>query len=107
MTTTSRARDRRPRTVAAIYALKLLYGAAAAGVDVQRLPPLPVDPQHVDGVEARIPYEALIRTWEALMAATGDPGLPIAVASRAELRDYNAIGFACMTRANLGEALHQ
>lgn len=92
-------------TIAAICGYRVLQVAMAAGVDPARLPPF--DVPVADGLEARVPFERFIELWEALMRAERDPGLPMRMAERVTPKDYDAIGFACMTRATMGEALHQ
>src|SRR4051812_30379764 len=95
------------RSVAAVCAFKLLDAAMAAGIDHRKLPRFELKPNDGDLLEARIPHDELVEMWESVMRASGDPGFPIFVGARVRPADYDAIGFACMTRANLGEALRQ
>jgi AraC-like DNA-binding protein len=98
-------------TSAAICVSKLLDAARAAGVDTRDLPPIAPrsgEPGPAfDGFETRVPHAAMLDLWEAIMQRSRDPGFPIFAARRTRLSDYDTIGFACMTRATLREALHQ
>ena len=104
---TSRAPEPRRHTVAALCAHKLLDAAVAAGLDPARLPPTLARDAEGDSFEARISYESHLALWEALMRKLDDPGFPVFVGERTQPRDYDVVGFAYMTRANLREALDQ
>ena len=96
------------KTTAAALAWKLLAAAMAEGVDASQL--LPFDlPQGASGgdLETRVPHEQLVALWEKVMRAIRDPGFPVRAGERSTPREYDAIGFACMTRATLGDALEQ
>jgi AraC-like DNA-binding protein len=94
-------------TVAAICVIPLLDAARAAGIDGRELPSIGVDPDELDPFGTRIPSETLLTLWEVLMRATRDPGFPVFAAARTRPSDSGAVGFACMTRSTLGEALIQ
>ncbi len=102
---TSRALEPRPRTVAALCAHHLLDAAVAAGLDRTKLPS--IEARDEGAFEARVTYDSQLEMWEALMRATDDPGFPVFAGSRLQPRDYDVVGFAYMTRANLSEALTQ
>ena len=104
---TSRAPEPRRHTVAALCAHKLLDAAIAAGLDPARLPLTLARDAEGEIFEARISYETHLALWEALMRKLDDPGFPVFVGARTQPRDYNVVGFAYMTRANLREALDQ
>lgn len=95
------------RTVPVIFSFKLLEAAAAAGVDARRLPTIEFRPGDVDGFKTHIPYEAQLDLWEAVMRATNDPGFPVFAASHMWRSHHDIVGFACMTRSNLGDAIHR
>lgn len=103
----SRAPEPRRRTVAALCAHKLHDAALAAGLDPARIPPLDPRDADADAFEARVSYDSQLTLWEALMRATDDPGFPVFVGARSQPKDYDVVGFAYMTRANLREALDQ
>src|SRR5262245_38401778 len=92
-------------TIAAAGLWRMARAAALAGVDSALLPPIEVPPDA--GLETRLPVEACLVFWEQLLRATRDPTLPVRMAETITPRDYDAIGFACMTRATVGEALEQ
>ena len=102
---TSRALEPRRRTVAALCAHQLHEAAIAAGLDPAKLPP--IEPRDGDAFEARVSCDSQLDRWEALMRATNDPGFPVFVGARSQPKDYDVVGFAYMTRANLREALDQ
>jgi AraC-like DNA-binding protein len=102
---TSRAPEPRPRTVAALCTRYLLDAAVAAGLDRATLPAF--EARDEAAFEARVTYESQLALWESLMRTTDDPGFPIFVGSRLLPRDHDVVGFAYMTRKNLGEALTQ
>jgi AraC-like DNA-binding protein len=104
---TSRAPEPRRHTVAALCAHKLLDAAIAAGLDPSTLPPLEAHESEADSFEARIPQESQLELWEAVMRSLRDPFFPTFVGARSQPRDYDVVGFAYMTRANLREALEQ
>lgn len=104
---TSRAPEPRRRTVAALCAHKLLDAAIAAGLDPARLPLTLARDAEGESFEARIPYDAQLALWETLMRTLDDPGFPVFAGARTQPRDYDVVGFAYMTRANLREALDQ
>jgi AraC-like DNA-binding protein len=92
-------------SIAAVFCYRTLQAALAAGVDPAALPKLEVTGK--SGLEERIPFGRYVELWESLMRASQKPGLPVRMAERITTSDYDAIGFACMTRATFGEALHQ
>jgi len=92
-------------TVAAVGLARMIGAAAMAGVDSALLPVVHANAD--EGLETRIPIEQVLLFWERLLRTTRDPSLPIRIAETITPRDYDAIGFACMTRATVGEALHQ
>jgi AraC-like DNA-binding protein len=95
-------------TTAAAVAWKLLAAAMAEGIAPERLLPFELPEEaHAGGLEVRVPHEQLIALWEKVMRAVGDPGFPVRAGERSTPREYDAIGFACMTRATLGDALEQ
>ncbi|MEP7120138.1 MAG: AraC family transcriptional regulator [Byssovorax sp.] len=100
----SRAPEPR-RTVAALCARKLHESALALGLDPARLPPCEPHDADAEAFEARVTYDSQLALWEALMRATDDCGFPVAVGARSQPKDYDVIGFAYMTRANVREAL--
>lgn len=104
---TSRAPEPRRRTVAVLCAHKLLDAAIAAGLDPARVPLILARDVEGERFEARISYDAQLALWETLMRALDDPGFPVFVGARSQPRDYDVVGFAYMTRANLREALDQ
>ncbi|MEJ7734633.1 MAG: AraC family transcriptional regulator [Polyangiaceae bacterium] len=96
------------KTTAAALAWKLLAAAMAEGVEHSRLLPFDLPEGAASaGLEARVPHEQLVALWEKVMRAVGDPGFPVRAGERSTPREYDAIGFACMTRATLGDALEQ
>ena len=104
---TSRAPEPRRRTVAALCAHKLLDAAIAAGLEPAKLPPTEAREDDEGSFEARVSHESQLELWEALMRAIDDPGFPTFVGARSQPRDYDVVGFAYMTRANVREALEQ
>lgn len=104
---TSRAPEPRRRTVAALCAHKLHEAAIAAGLDPSKLPPIEARDGEGDAFEARVSYDSQLDLWETLMRTTNDPGFPVFVGARSQPKDYDVVGFAYMTRANLREALDQ
>ena len=92
-------------TIAAVCAWRMLRSAVAAGVDPSLVPPF--DPPADDGLESRVPHETFVQLWESLMRSVRDPGLPVRMVQTITSSDFDAIGFACMTRATMREALHQ
>ena len=104
---TSRAPEPRRRPVPPLSAHTLHHASIAAGLDRARLPlTLARDPEG-ESFEARISYDAQLAIWETLMRTLDDPGFPVFVGARSQPRDYDVVGFAYMTRANLREALTQ
>ena len=92
-------------TVAAVGLARVARAAALAGVRPELLPV--VDFSADAGLETRLPLEDVLLFWERVMRATREPGLPVRMAEHITPSDYDAIGFACMTRATVGEALQQ
>ena len=90
----------RPRSVAAICARYLLDAAAAAGLDRAKLPCVAVPDE--GAFEATVSYDTQLDPWEALGRATDDPRFPVFVGSRLQPREHDVVGFAYMTRKNLG-----
>jgi AraC-like DNA-binding protein len=101
------ARALRGSTIVTACVFKLRELAEDAGVDPRALAGVELPPPGRRGFEARVPFERQIELWEAAMRTLRDPGFPIAVASRLRPSDYSVIGFACMTRASLRDALEQ
>jgi AraC-like DNA-binding protein len=104
---TSRAPELRHRTVAALCTRKIHEAALAAGVDPALLPPCEAIDEGAEAFEGRVSFESQLVLWETLMRTTRDPGFPVSVGARSQPRDYDVVGFAYMTRANLREALDQ
>lgn len=104
---TSRAPEPRRRTVAALCAHKLLDAAVAAGLDPARRPLFLAPEADAGCFTTRISHETQLALWESLMRTLRDPGFPVFVGARSQPRDYDVVGFAYMTRANLREALAQ
>jgi len=102
-----RALDSRHHTVAALCLHKLRDAAIAAGHDPQKLPAIEGSGRSAVAFGERLPYESQLALWETLMRASHDPGFPVFVGSRTQPKDYDVVGFAYMTRANLREALDQ
>ena len=94
-------------TIAAGPAFKLIQLAAELRVPLSTFEGLDLPPPSAHGFETRIPFDRILEVWEVAIRALRDPGFPIAVASRVRPSDYSVVGFACMTRKNLREALHQ
>jgi AraC-like DNA-binding protein len=92
-------------TVTAMHVWRMLRTAALAGVEASKVPAFTLEAD--DPMEARVPIDTLHELWEALMRGARDPGLPIRMIETITSHDYDPIGFACMTRATLGEALQQ
>ncbi len=101
------ARARRGSTIVAACAFKLRQLAEDAGVDPGALARVELPAPGEEGLATSIPFERQLELWEVAMRALRDPGFPIAVASRLCPSDYSVIGFACMTRASLRDALAQ
>lgn len=93
-------------TIAAPALYRLLHSASEAGIDTSRLSPIEIRPGAAF-IETRLPYESFLRLWESVMRELRDPGFPIRHAERITSNDFDLIGFACMTRANLAEAIQQ
>ncbi len=93
-------------TIAAPALYRLLQAAVAAGIDPARLPPIEIR-SGTAMIETRLPYETFLGLWEAVMREVRDPGFPIRHAERITSSDFDLVGFACMTRATLGEAIQQ
>jgi AraC-like DNA-binding protein len=102
---TSRAPEPRRRSVAALCGHKLHDAAVAAGLDPAKLPP--IEPRDGDAFDARVSCDEQLDRWETLMHVLDDPGFPVFVGARSQPKDYDVVGFAYMTRANLREALDQ
>jgi AraC-like DNA-binding protein len=95
-------------TIASFCSVVLIQAVAARGFDTRALRDLAaIGGDGAEGMEDRMPFERHILLWEAAMAIVQDPGFPIFLAKRLTPSDYDTIGFACMTRATLGEALKQ
>jgi AraC-like DNA-binding protein len=95
-------------TIASFCSLVLIQAVAARGLDTRALFDLAeIEPDGIEGMEERMPFEKHLLLWEAVMRLVNDPGFPIFLARRLTPADYETIGFACMTRATLGEALKQ
>src|SRR5215510_2408135 len=92
-------------TIAAGVAFKLIELATDAGVPISALRQVDLPPPTAHFVETRIPFQRLLELWEVAMRVLREPGFPIAIASKVRPSDYSIAGFACMTRANLREAL--
>ena len=104
----ARGKGRAGLTVAAAFTEMLLRAASDAGADAEGIcADAGIDRAAIGGAEARVPFEAQFLAWEATMRRLRDPGFPISKASRYTTSDFDVVGFACMTRANLGEALWQ
>jgi AraC-like DNA-binding protein len=95
-------------TIASFCSVVLIQAVAARGFDTRALLELAeIEGDGAEGMEDRMPFEKHLLLWEAAMAIVRDPGFPIFLAKRLTPSDYDTIGFACMTRATLGEALKQ
>jgi AraC-like DNA-binding protein len=92
-------------TITAMAVWRTLRTASLAGVEPALVPTLAIEAD--DAMEARVPIERFYELWAALMRATREPGLPMRMVETITSHDYDPIGFACMTRATLGEALQQ
>ncbi len=94
-----------PTTISAVCALQVLKAANNIGVDPAQLHRIPIKTNNP--LEERIPYEDLLLLWEDVMRTARAPGFPIRVGSSAEVNDFDAVGFACMTQPTLREAIRQ
>lgn len=95
-----------PRTVAASYVRTLLEVVESRGVARDAmLHGLPVDESRLANPSERVSLGVVIRLWERGVAATGDPGLGLAVGMRARPSAFHVLGHATMSCATLGEAL--
>lgn len=95
-------------TIASFCSAALIRAVAARGLDTRALVDLAeIEPSGIEGLEERMSFDRHLLLWEAAMRLVRDPGFPIYLSQRLTPGDYETIGFACMTRATLGEALKQ
>ena len=93
-------------SVSAMGALMVLHAAERAGADRARiLERVGLSPDRLKDPESHIPLATHHELWEVAAEACGDRAISIAVAEDSDPSKFSVLGYACMTAANVGEAL--
>jgi AraC-like DNA-binding protein len=99
--------SRRTHRLAARLVTSVVAASRSAGVDVDRLlAEAEIDPSlaRKGGTDDHVTLAAYYRLWEAAVARSAAPDLPLRAATALGTDSFGAIGFACMTSATIAEA---
>lgn len=95
-----------PPTIASGAVRKLLDGARAHGLDIERLcADAGTRPDVADDPDARLPLPLLHALWEAVAARRPQPDLALEGARHYRPGDYGLVGFVAASSATLGDGL--
>ncbi len=100
------ASARRAGTVSVVAARAALDGLAARRVDAEpALTAAQLSPEALASIENRLPYESVMRLWEAASAAADDPAFGIHVAETLPIGAYDVLDYMVAAATTAGEAI--
>ena len=95
------------RWISALWTGRLIAEAAKRGVDAARLWSLVGLAPGTPNPEVRLADNQHLTIWEEVMRALHDPAFPIDFAETMRIDDYDVLGLACKTSADLREAVER
>ncbi len=106
MSTTVSAAFAEPRTVTVQFFLPLLHAVdKATGSTAALLAAAGLAEDDIRDSERLLPFDALVKAWQAAISLCRDPLLPIRLGERSHPADFGILGTLAQSAGTLGEAL--
>lgn len=104
----SRASARKAGTVSVVAARAAIEGLAARRVVVEpALRAAQLSGEALASIENRLPYESVMRLWEAAAVAAGDPAFGVHVAETLPIGAFDVLDYMAAAADTVGEALER
>lgn len=93
-------------TVAVGYAMELINFAVAEGVEKSTLlAAAHIDPAHLEGPDARLPFSTYVALMRAAKALTEDPAFALRLGQQHDFDNVSVVGLLCYAAPTMGDSL--